>query len=181
VNAIQVNYYEHKANQFGKAMDIYHQYKIYSSTDGNNWELVVDKSDNDMDVPHDYVELRQPIQTRYLKVENIHTASGNFALMDLRVFGKAQGVIPEAVQKLTINRSKSDTRNAMISWKPQPNIYGYNIYFGTAADKQYNCITVYNENSYNLRGLDKGTSYYFSIEALSESGVSNKTKPLFVK
>jgi len=181
VNAIQVNYYEHKANQFGKAMDIYHQYKIYSSTDGRNWELVVDKSDNDMDVPHDYVELRQPIQTRYLKVENIHTASGNFALMDLRVFGKAQGVIPETVQKLTINRSKSDTRNAMISWKPQPNIYGYNIYFGTAADKQYNCITVYNENSYNLRGLDKGTSYYFSIEALSESGVSNRSKSIFVK
>jgi len=132
-------------------------------------------------VPHDYVELRQPIQTRYLKVENIHTASGNFALMDLRVFGKARGVIPEAVQKLTVNRSKSDTRNAIISWKPQQHTYGYNIYFGTAADKQYNCITVYNANSYDLRGLDKGTSYYFSIEALSESGVSNRSKSIFVK
>lgn len=181
VNAIQVNYYEHKANQFGKAMDVYHQYKIYSSNDGTNWELLVDKSDNDQDVPHDYVELLQPIQTRYLKVENIHTASGNFALMDLRVFGKATGTIPEAVQKLTINRSKSDERNAIISWKPEQNVYGYNLYFGTAADKMYNCITVYNNSSYNMRGLDKGTSYYFTIESLSETGVSNKAKPVFVK
>jgi xylan 1,4-beta-xylosidase len=181
VNAIQVNYYEHKANQFGKAMDVYHQYKIYGSTDGSNWEVMVDKSDNDQDVPHDYVELLQPAHIRYLKVENIHTASGNFALMDLRVFGKATGSIPEPVQKLTINRSKSDTRNAIISWKQQPNAYGYNLYFGTAADKQYNCITVYNNSSYNLRGLDKGTQYYFSIEALSESGVSNKSKTIFVK
>jgi len=181
VNAIQVNYYEHKANQFGKAMDVYHQYKIYGSTDGTNWELIVDKSDNDQDVPHDYVELLQPANVRYLKIENIHTASGNFALMDLRVFGKAAGVIPEAVQKLTVNRDKKDSRNAIISWKAQPNVYGYNVYFGTAADKQYNCITVYNNNSYNFRGLDKRTAYYFSIEALSETGVSQKSKTVFVK
>lgn len=181
VNAIQVNYYEHKANQFGKAMDVYHQYKIYGSTDGTNWELMVDKSDNDQDVPHDYVELLQPANVRYLKIENIHTASGNFALMDLRVFGKATGVIPETVQKLTVNRDKKDSRNAIISWKAQPNVYGYNIYFGSATDKQYSCITVYNANSYDLRGLDKGTSYYFSIEALSESGVSNRSKSIFVK
>jgi fibronectin type 3 domain-containing protein len=114
-------------------------------------------------------------------VENIHTASGNFALMDLRVFGKATGIVPEPVRKLTVNRSKSDTRNAIISWKAQPNVYGYNLYFGTASDKQYNCITVYNNSSYNFRGLDKGTSYYFSIEALSETGVSNKSKSVFVK
>jgi len=181
VNAIQVNYYEHKANQFGKAMDVYHQYKIYGSTDGTNWELIVDKSDNDQDVPHDYIELLQPANVRYLKIENIHTASGNFALMDLRVFGKAAGGIPEAVQKLTVNRDKKDSRNAIISWKAQPNVYGYNVYFGTAADKQYNCITVYNNNSYNFRGLDKGTAYYFSIEALSETGVSQKSKTVFVK
>jgi len=181
VNAIQVNYYEHKANQFGKAMDVYHQYKIYGSTDGTNWELIVDKSDNDQDVPHDYIELLQPANVRYLKIENIHTASGNFALMDLRVFGKAAGGIPEAVQKLTVNRDKKDSRNAIISWKAQPNVYGYNVYFGTAADKQYNCITVYNNNSYNFRGLDKATAYYFSIEALSETGVSQKSKTVFVK
>ena len=182
VSAIQVNFYEHKANQRSKAMDVYYQYKIFSSTDGNNWELVVDKSDNDQDVPHDYIELNQPVTARFIKIVNLHmAASGNFALMDLRVFGKATGIIPETVQKLTINRSKTDERNAIISWKQEQNVYGYNLYFGTTADKMYNCITVYNDSSYNMRGLDKGTSYYFTIEALSETGVSNKAKSIFVK
>jgi len=116
-----------------------------------------------------------------LKVENIHTASGNFALMDLRVFGKATGPVPYPVQKLTINRSMNDARNAIISWKPVQHVYGYNLYFGTAADKMYNCITVYNNSSYNLRGLDKGTSYFFSIKALGETGASGISKTIFVK
>lgn len=176
VNAIQVNYYEHKADQFNKAMDIYHQYKIYASDDNVNWQLVVDKSDNDMDVPHDYIELTQPLKTRYLKIENIHTASGNFALMDLRVFGNALGTEPTKVQKFSVTRDKKDERNAMLSWKLQKDAYGYNVYYGTAPDKMYNCITVYNANSYDFRGLDTGTDYYFCIEALNESGVSAKSK-----
>ncbi|WP_243347200.1 family 43 glycosylhydrolase [Parabacteroides sp. FAFU027] len=175
VYAIQVNYYEHKANQFGKAMDTYHQYKIFGSADGNQWSLIVDKSNNDLDVPHDYVELLRPATVRYLKIENIHTASGNFALMDLRVFGKAQGKIPAQVKQFKVKRQSRDGRNALISWKAQQDAYGYNIYYGTASDKLYNCITVYDSNSYNMRGLDKGTSYFFSVEALGETGISARS------
>ena len=39
VRAIQLNYYEHRAVQHNKAMDLYHQYRIYHSIDGQNWEL----------------------------------------------------------------------------------------------------------------------------------------------
>lgn len=172
VSAIQVNYYEHKANQCGKAMDVYHQYKIYASNDGQNWQLAVDKSDNDKDVPHDYVELKQPLTARYLKIENIHSASGNFALMDFRVFGKATGAMPENVVKFTIDRDKKDSRNALLSWQPVHGAYGYNIRFGTAPGKMYNCITVYDADSYDMRGLDKNTVYWFAIETLGETGVS---------
>ncbi len=181
VNGIQVNYYEHKAEQYGKALDMYHQYKIYASLDGEKWELVVDKSDNDYDVPHDYIELSTTLETRYLKIENIHTASGNFALMDFRVFGKADGNLPLAAENLKVNRQKSDSRNATIMWKPRANCYGYNIYYGIAPDKMYNCITVYNDTSYNMRGLDKNTPYYFAIQSLSESGMSMKSTPILVK
>ena len=34
VRAIQLNYYEHRAVQHNKAMDLYHQYRIYHSIDG---------------------------------------------------------------------------------------------------------------------------------------------------
>src|SRR6187431_2196009 len=53
INAIQVNYADHKATQHNKGMDIYYQYKIFMSNDNQNWTLVVDKSQNDKDAPHD--------------------------------------------------------------------------------------------------------------------------------
>ena len=76
IRAIQLNYYDYMTIQHNRANDLYHQYRIYASVDGSKWELVVDKSNNDRDVPHDYVELREPLNARYLKVENIHMPSG---------------------------------------------------------------------------------------------------------
>ncbi|GHV20836.1 endo-1,4-beta-xylanase [Clostridia bacterium] len=181
VNALQINYYDHKADQFNRAMDLYYQYRIYHSADGKNWELLVDKSDNATDVPHDYVQLLQAVQTRFLKIENIHTAAGNFAVSDFRVFGNAGGEKPKAVQSFRVERSKSDSRDAMITWKPVAGAYGYNIYYGIAPDKMYNCITVNNDNMYDFRGLDVGTEYYFTIEALNESGRSSKTPAIKIK
>jgi beta-xylosidase len=176
VQAIQVNYYDHKAQQFDRANDIYHQYRIFASENGEDWTLVIDKSDNDRDVPHDYVELQSPLRARYIKLENLHMPTGNFALSGLRVFGSAEGVAPAAVKKLKVDRDKDDPRNAMISWTPVDGAYGYNIYYGIAPDKLYNAITVYGDTQYDMRGLDRATEYYFSIEALGESGRSPLSK-----
>jgi len=159
-------------------MDLYHQYRIFQSTDGKNWTLLVDKSDKDRDVPHDYVELLKSISTRYLRVENIHMPTGSFALSDFRVFGLAKEPLPEEVRNFKVNRAKSDPRNAQITWKPSAKAYGYNIWYGVAPGKLYNCITVNGENSYNFRGMDNGTTYYFSIEALSEAGRSKMGKEM---
>lgn len=181
VNALQLNYYDHKAFQHNKAMDLYHQYRILHSQDGQNWALLVDKSHNDKDVPHDYVELTKPVHTRYLRIENIHMPTGSFALSDFRVFGLAKGALPEEVHNFKVSRSKGDPRNSMISWSPSPNAYGYNIWYGVAPGKLYNCLTVNSETKYNFRGMDKGTTYYFAIEALGEGGRSKMTKETVVK
>ena len=176
IKAVQLNYYDHKSVQHNRANDLYYQYRIYSSNNGTDWELVVDKSDNDKDVPHDYVELRETLDARYLRLENIHVPSGNFCLSEFRVFGTADGVQPAAVKGFKVVRDKRDPRNAMISWNAAPDAYGYNIYYGTAPDKLYNCITVNGANQYDFRGLDLDTTYYFTIEALNESGRSVPTK-----
>ncbi|HEY9551116.1 MAG TPA: family 43 glycosylhydrolase [Prevotella sp.] len=179
VRAIQLNFYDHHTQQTNRANDTYYQYRIYASEDGVSWTLAVDKSDNDRDVPHDYIELRQALKARFLKVENLHMpGNGYFCLSDLRVFGKAEGAAPQAVSGFKVNRSKADNRNALLSWKPVKGAYGYNIYYGIAPNKLYHCITVNGEQSYDFRGMDRNTVYYFAIEALGETGISQPTKPI---
>lgn len=176
VRAIQLNAYEHKAVQHNKAMDLYHQYRIYHSLNGLDWELVVDKSDNDKDVPHDYIELREPLHTRYLKVVNEHVPTGHFALSGFRVFGKGNGARPDTVKNFQVNRPAADPRNAFLSWEPVKGAYAYNIYYGIAPGKLYNCLTVLGDHSYDFRGLDSETTYFFAIEALNENGRSALSK-----
>ena len=173
IHAIQLNFYDHKTVQHGRASDIYYQYRILASDDGEQWTLAVDKSAGDRDAPHDYIELREALNARYLRIENLHVpSSGNFCLSEVRVFGNAYGALPQAVKKFTVKRDKADARNAIITWAGVDGAYGYNIYYGIAADKLYNCITVNGATQYDLRGLDLGTDYYFAIEALAETGRS---------
>jgi xylan 1,4-beta-xylosidase len=180
INALQINYADHKATQYNKAMDIYYQYKIFMSDDAQNWTLVVDKSKNAKDVPHDYVELTKPFKARYIKMVNIHNASGLFAVSDFRIFGNGLAEKPKAVSDFKVDRTESDSRNAMISWKTQSDAVGYNIFYGISPDKLYNSIMVYDDGSYDFRGLDKGTRYYFTIEAFNENGIGTKNQILEV-
>lgn len=180
INALQINYADHKATQFNKAMDIYYQYQIFMSDDAQNWKLVIDKSKNDKDVPHDYVELSKTIEARYVKMVNIHNASGLFAVSDFRIFGNGLETKPKSVTEFKVERNPSDTRNAMIHWNKQPDAIGYNIYYGIAPDKLYNSIMIYDDNLYDFRGLDKDTNYYFAIEAFNENGKSELTETINV-
>ena len=181
VRAIQINYADQDAEFLGKSTGVYHQYKIYESRDGKLWKVLVDKSQNKKDVPHDYVELAQPVQTRFIKLENIHMPTGKFAISGLRVFGNGNGSKPETVKGFAVLRTKKDKRSAWIKWGRVDNAYAYNIYVGTAPDKLYNCIMVHNSNEYYFKAMDKEVPYYFSIEALNENGMSEKTKVIEVK
>jgi hypothetical protein len=181
VNAVQINYADQDAEFLGKQQSIYHQYVLYYSTDGKSWKVLVDKSNNKTDVPHDYVELSQPVQARFLKLENIHMPSGKFAISGFRVFGNGNGKKPTAVENFIVLRTEKDKRSAWLKWKPVENAYAYNIYAGTAPDKLYNCIMVYNVNEYYFKAMDKDIPYYFTIEAINENGVSERAKMLEAK
>ena len=175
VNAIQLNYADQDAEFLGKSLGVYHQYKIYESTDGKKWKLLVDKSKNKTDVPHDYIELSQPVETRFLKLENIHMPTGKFAISGFRVFGKGHGSIPGAVKNFVVLRTEKDKRSSWIKWSPVDNAYAYTIYMGTAPDKLYNNIMLYNVNEYYYKGMDTEKTYYFQIEAINENGVSERS------
>jgi len=172
VKAIQLNYADQDATFLGKQTNIFHQYKLWSSADGKKWNLLIDKSKNATDVPHDYIELQKPVEARFIKLENIHVPTGKFAISGLRVFGNGHGKQPDTVKNFIVLRTEKDKRSAWIKWTLVDNAYGYNIYMGTAPDKLYNCIMVYGANEYWFKAMDKDIPYYFTIEAINENGTS---------
>lgn len=172
LRAIQINYADQDATLMGKQTNIFHQYKLYFSSDGKKWSLLIDKSKNLTDVPHDYIELPQPVEARFIKLENLHMPTGKFAISGLRIFGSGHGSKPDPVSHFIVLRTEKDKRSAWLKWTPVDNAYAYNIYLGTAPDKLYNCIMVYGANEYWLKAMDKEIPYFFRIEAINENGVS---------
>lgn len=179
INAIQVNFADHNVEFMGKTLDKHHQYKILGSLDGKKWTVIVDKSTNKTDVPHDYIEFNQPIKARFLKLENIKMPTGTFALSGFRVFGKGSGKVPEKVENFVPLRASKENfgerRNAWFKWKLNENADGYVIYFGKDPKKLYGSIMVYGKNEYYFAGMDRNDTYYFQIEAFNNNGISQRT------
>lgn len=177
VKAIQVNYGDQDvdSNRLGKIPGQFHRYKIYASTDGKKWTTIVDKSNNNTDVPHDYVQLPQPVEARYLKLENIHMPTGRFAISGFRVFGNGHGAAPDTVKQFIGLRGDSERRNIWFKWQVNDLATGYNIYFGESPDKLYNSVMVYGANEYYLKALEKDKPCYYQVEAFNENGISKRT------
>ena len=182
VNAFQINYADQDvdADRLGKRTDQYHQYKALYSSDGKKWSVLIDKSQNRTDVPHEYVELANPVQARFIKVENVHMPTGKFAVSGLRVFGNGHGAKPQPVKQFIVLRTEKDKRSAFLKWSPVDNAYAYNLYYGTAPDKLYTCIMVMGNNEYWLKTMDRMKGYYFTMEAVNENGTSEKFKTVTV-
>jgi xylan 1,4-beta-xylosidase len=175
VHAVQVNDADQDATLMGMVPGLFHRYRLQASRDRDHWKTIVDKSANDADVPHDYVELPAPVEARYVRIENLHVPTGKFALSGLRVFGRGHGVRPEPVQDFVVLRGDSERRNAWLKWRAAPDATGYVIRAGVDPDKLYTSIMVYGANEWYFRAMDRNRPYHFRIEAFNESGISDRS------
>lgn len=181
INAIQLNYADQDADIMGKpATTTGHKYIIYQSNDGKKWTVLVDKSKNDKDVPHDYIELSKPAKARYLKLENIKMPTGKFALSGFRIFGRGSGEKPDAAKNFVPLRAapriKGERRNVWFKWQQEQDADGYVIYFGKDPQKLYGSIMVYGKNEYYFSGLDRTDAYYFAIEPFNANGIGPRSE-----
>jgi hypothetical protein len=174
IYAIQINYHDYQSNIFGKVQELYHRYFIEGSLDGKSWSILVDRINEYKDVPNDYVELDLPQIVRYIRYKNIHVPTPKLSISDLRVFGRGLGQPPTKINNLVVNRYE-DRRDAMIIWDQQSNCQGYNVLWGIASDKLYNSWMVYDKNFLELKSLSVEQSYYFSVEAFNENGISERS------
>lgn len=170
VYAVQINFAEHDTHIYGRKEGLYHRYVLEASEDKIHWVMLSDKSLNDTDNSHSYIQLDQAMACRYIRITNVEVPDGHFALSGLRVFGKGNGKIPGKIQDLILNRDVNDRRKIRLSWTG-PDADGYHILFGTHQDKLYNCYTIFGVNEIELNSLNAEESYFFSFESFNGSGI----------
>jgi len=178
INAIQVNFADNAANLKPDSKNLQYCYRIFASDDQKVWKLIIDKSNNIKDACHDYIELDKPVKAKFIKIENVKVPDGKFSVYDLRIFGKRNGKTPVEVTGFSVDRKVSDTRRASLKWVKDNSATGYVVNFGTEINKLYSSVMVYNSDSINLTGLNKDVTYYFSIDAFNESGITRGTKKI---
>lgn len=174
VYALQLNFFDYEETEFwGRMPNLKQRYLVEASVDGVHWQVLADYRNSLRDAPHNYIELDQPIEARYIRYRHHYVPGKNLAMGDIRVFGLGRGKKPAAVKTFTIVR-EADERNANISWQPVKGVQGYNVLWGVAPDKLYSSWMVYGDNSLDLRSLMVGQKYYFAIEAFNENGISQR-------
>lgn len=172
INAIQINYAENETSLFGRSDEMYYQYLLEYSTDNKNWTIAEDKTQNRTDVPHDYLEFKNAIKARYIRLTNHHVPGGTFALAGLRVFGNAGGKAPLPAGNFSVTRSEKDRCVATVKWTGAPGAVGYNIRYGTTKDKLYQTYQVLGKESVTINSLNSSQEYFFNIDCFNENGVT---------
>ncbi|RPI60874.1 MAG: coagulation factor 5/8 type domain protein, partial [Ignavibacteriales bacterium] len=69
IRALQINFTDYKNNIYKSDSSVYTQFKIYSSTDNNNWKLIADLTTEKRDRPNAYIELPAEVRAQYIKYE----------------------------------------------------------------------------------------------------------------
>lgn len=175
VYAIQVNFGDQDATLFGRNDTIYYQYYLEGSDDGKNWKRIVDKSENTRDAPSEYIQLDEPIETRYLRITNVRCPSGKFSISGLRAFGTMDKRFPDEVKNLSVTRNPDDRRKVHLNWDKVEGATGYNIRFGSDKNKLYQNYLTYMGDTLSINVLDSEQPYYFVIDSFNEAGITKGT------
>ena len=172
VDAIQIDFAENDTKLNGRNPKIYYQYLLECSDDNKTWNILADKRLNKSDVPHDYIQLSGPVKARYIRLTNYHMPDGTFALSGFRIFGNGLDRKPGDVKGFSITRTQSDKREVKLKWDKNVDATGYNIRYGTKADKLYQNYEVLGADTLTIRSLNSEQKYYFTIDVFNESGIN---------
>jgi xylan 1,4-beta-xylosidase len=181
VRAVQVNFSDYKSNLYGTDSVYPARFRVLGSRDGRSWTTLADLSRETRDRPNAYIELPAARQVRYVRYVHGRVSAPHLAISDIRVFGNGNGnEKPVAMPESVTVRRDSDERNAFVSWKPVAGAVGYNVRWGIAPDKIRQAYQVWADapTTLEVRALNVGVDYWFSVEAFDENGVSPMPAPL---
>jgi hypothetical protein len=177
LRAVQVDFADYQAGRYGDAPDIYTEFELQSSRDGEHWTPLARVGDahDRRDRANAYVQLPAPVRARYVRYVHGHVGAAHLAISELRVFGNGDGPMPAAPAGIAATRHE-DRRDATIRWKPVPGAVGYNVRWGIRPDRLALCYQLFADDpratALELRALNVEPRYYVSVEAFDENGVS---------
>lgn len=174
IDAAQINFADARSTAYGRLRDAY-RYVVDVSDDGRTWRPLIDRSRNERDAPHEYVQLDRPVFARYARITNVHTPAGAvFSISGLRFFGSGLGAPPRAVPRPTAVRHPS-RRVAQLSWPKVAGADFYVVRYGTRPDLLTLNYQVYGATSVTLPGLNSAPAYFFTVDAVNDSGIARGT------
>lgn len=157
--------------------DHYQCYTVEISKDKKHWTKVIDKSNNKLELKHDYNELAKAQKARYIKVTNVATYDdAKFSIKDLRVFGTTDRMSRSIVKDVKVVRNPEDRREANLLWDAVPGADGYVVRYGIEPDKLYNSYIVYDKTTLYMHSLNTAPEYFFEVEAF-DSGLDYYREP----
>lgn len=178
VRAVQVNFADYKSGRFGDAPDIYTEFELQHSMDGQSWQPLAKTEGARRDRPNAYMQLPVPVRTRFVRYVHGHVGGAHLAISDLRIFGNADGRLPPRPARVAGQRH-GDQRDATVRWARVPEALGYNIRFGIRPDRLTHTYQLWADELGNdatvekqLRSLNVGVPYWVAVEAFNETGVS---------
>lgn len=187
VQAVQVDYADYQSGRFGDAPDIYTEFDLEASTDGQHWQEVARTEPPRRDRPNAYLELSTPVRARFIRYVHGHVGASNLAISEIRVFGNADGAAPRLPAHVSAVRH-ADERDATIRWAKVPGATGYNIRFGIRPDRLTLTYQLWADELgsgpelvKDLRSLNLGVPYWVAIEAFNETGVSKLSRVVPVR
>jgi hypothetical protein len=187
VRAVQVNFADYKSGRFSDAPDIYTEFRLEASSDGEHWQEIARTEPSRRDRPNAYFELPSPEHARFIRYVHGHVGAANLAISDIRVFGNAGGAPPRQ-PGFVAGARHGDQRDATISWSKVPGAIGYNIRFGIRPDRLTLTHQLWADQlggsrtlTKELHSLNAGIAYWVAIEAFNESGVSRLSRVLPIR
>jgi hypothetical protein len=187
IHAVQVNFADYKSGRFGDAPDVYTEFTLQASADGQRWQEIARTEPPRRDRPNAYFELASPVRARFIRYVHGHVGAANLAISDIRVFGNADGPAPAKPSHLSASRH-ADQRDATIRWSRISGAVGYNIRFGIRPDRLTLTHQLWADElgtgamlTKELRSLNVGVPYWVAVEAFNESGVSKLSRVVPVR
>ena len=152
------------------------RYILEGSVDKENWFMLYDASQREDDRSHPYIILNEKYEVRYMRVNALSLPYNEvFALSGLRVFGKGNGAAPDKVENMKAERYENGL-DCKITFDPAKGAQGYNIRFGIAKDKLYSSYLIYEKNEVLITSLNKGQTYYYTVDSFNENGITEGDK-----